>query len=421
MTRHNPTPPKSGDTATTQDTPVTKAPRKARRPSGDSPAPKPRPQASGSEKKPSRATRFFRRVLMCINAAGTAALVAGAYSGYISPEKFGGYWGLLGLAFPAFLGAMLALFVLQLFVYRKGAAVVLAALVACGGPILDYCPLNLFTPKPTPGAKTLKVMTYNVLNFTDMHPEENAVSPRNRTMNTIIESGADLVCLQETEIFGPFNGNKIHAEDMSLLNKLYPYIIRTGYYISFLSKYPVEAIHLDYKRKELGCDIGAYRVHIDDERSITVFNVHLQSLGLTYHDYDIYRDLTGGKTREISEIRELKSSLLSKVAAANVTRARQAEKLGRYIEHYGGPDVIVCGDFNDVSGCYSIHRLEDFGLREVYPEVGFGPIITYNARRFYFGIDHVLWRGGMKPLSLEKGRIASSDHFPLTVEFELTE
>ncbi len=410
---------KTDDTTPPQDMPVTKAPRKARRTPAEKTAPP--PQAAAPAKKAPRALRLLRGFLMCVNALGAAALIGGAYSGYIPPEKFGGYWGLLGTAFPLFLAAMLVLLVVQIFVYRKGAVAVFAALAVCGGPILDYCPLHLFGRKAAPGAKTLKVMTYNVYNFTDMHPEENAVSPRNRTMNTIIESGADVVCLQETEIFGPFNGNKIHAEDMSLLNKLYPYIIRTGYYITFLSKYPVDAIHLDYKREDLEGDIGAYRVHIDEDRSITVFNIHLKSLGLTYHDYDIYRDFTGGKTREISEIRELKSSLLSKVAAANVIRARQADKLGRYIEHYGGPDVIVCGDFNDVSGCYAIRRLEDFGLREVYPEVGFGPIITYNARRFYFGIDHVLWRGAMRPLSLEKGRIASSDHYPLTVEFELTE
>lgn len=415
MSEQTPTPAKQPAAPQRTTPPVTKVPRKARAPR---PVAAPEPKDTPAPKKRNPWVRAFRGLLLALDILALLLLCASAYNGYISPEKYGGYWGLLGLAFPIILAATGLLLLLQLLVWRLGALIPLLALIICGGPILNYCPLHIFNPKPAPGARTFKLMTYNILSFKELHPEQNLDSPRNRTMNTIIESGADIVCLQETEIFGPYGDNKIHAEDMSLLNKIYPHIIRTGYYIVLLSKYPVEAIHLDVSRRDLGCDLGAYRVDLGD-RQITIFNAHLQSLGLTSHDLNIYRDLTHGKTREISEIREVKSSLLSKVAAANVSRARQADKLARYIEHYGGPNVIVCGDFNDVANCYTIRRLADLRMREVYPEVGFGPIITYNARRLYFGIDHVLWRGDMRPLNLVKGTIPSSDHFPLTVEFEL--
>lgn len=376
------------------------------------------PTAKNTSKKQSGLKRAFHVFLLTLDLLCAVLLCTGAYNGYISPAKYGGYWGLAGLGFPLILGFTGLMLAVQLVFWRKGAIVPAIAIVICGGPILNYFPMHVFGHGPTAGAEKFSIMSYNVLNFREFRPEQNEGSPRNRTMNTVIESGADIVCLQETEIFGPYGDNKIHAEDMSLLSKIYPHIIRTGYYIVLLSKYPVEPIHLDYSRNELGCDIGAYRIDIGG-RKITVFNVHLQSLRLTYRDYDIYNNIIKGKTREINGIREVKSSLLSKIASANVARARQADKLARYIEHYGGPDVIVCGDFNDVANCYSIRRLEELSMKDVHSAVGFGPIITYNARHIYFGIDHILWRGDMRPLSLTKGSVASSDHFPLTAEFEL--
>lgn len=411
--RTSPRKPLGPDAGPGGPSPVTKSPRKARTPSGaDSPA-----HRKGRPKWRS----FLHIVLVAVSVICGLGLVVSSYGGCLSPLKYGGYWGIAVLAMPLTLGAVLLMLLLQLFIWRRGALVPLLFLVICGGPVLDYFPLHVFSPSAPKGARTLKVLSYNVYNFTDFRPGESENSPRNRTLNTIIESGADIVCLQETEVLGPYGDNKIHREDIALLHKIYPYVIRTDTYLTLLSKYPVTPIHLEVNRRNFGADIGAYRVHLGEDMDVTVFNFHLASLGLTSGDFALYRDLTDGKTRRVDEMREVKREVLSKVAAANVERARQAEKLVRYIEHYGGPNVLVCGDFNDVSNCYAIRRFEELGLREVYPEVGFGPIVTYNARRLYFGIDHILYRGAFRPLSLKKGHVASSDHYPVTTVFELTD
>ncbi|MDE6278185.1 MAG: endonuclease/exonuclease/phosphatase family protein [Muribaculaceae bacterium] len=389
-----------------------------------SPAPSTKKPRKAPQKPPKKAPasiwrRIIHTILLVCDTLAAALLCLGAYNGYINPASHGGYWGIVGLGFPLILAATALLLLLQLIIWRKGAIIPAAAMLVCAGPILNYFPLNIIHPKAAKDARLLKVMTYNVYSFKDIHPEQDPDATRNRTMNTIIESGADIVCLQETEAFGAHRDRNISPEDMTLLSKIYPVIVRTDTYLVLLSKYPVDEIRLDQRRKEFGGDIAAYRVNIDDTTAITFFNLHLQSLGLTAHDKNIYRDLTDGKARKKSELKEIKNSLLAKVAAANVARAEQADKIARYIELFGGPNVIVCGDFNDAVGSYTIRRLARLKLREVYPEVGFGPIVTYNARRFYFGIDHILWRGNLRPLSLEKGTIPSSDHFPLTAVFEI--
>ena len=50
------------------------------------------------------------------------------------------------------------------------------------------------------------------------------------------------------------------------------------------------------------------------------------------------------------------------------------------IRHYGGPNVIVCGDFNDVPGSYPVRSFADAGFQSVYPKIGFGPIIRRRLR-----------------------------------------
>lgn len=361
---------------------------------------------------------FGKCVWLALNLVCAAAMIVSAYNGYISPMAHGGYWGVAGLAFPIALFSVVLFLFIDFFVWRKSVFVPLITLLVCVGPTLNYFPLHIFNGKASDGAKTLKVMTYNVYNFWDLHIEDDIDSPHNRTLYSVIESGADIVCLQETEVFGPIRGNKIQSEDMAKLNEVYPYIIRSGHFVAFLSKYPVDPIHLDYKATQLGGDIGAYRVHIDDETDITFFNLHLQSLGLTSEDFEIYKEMTSGKVNE-TEIKDMKSEVFAKIAKANVERGQQVQKLKRYIEHYGGPNVVVCGDFNDVANCYSIRQLEGLGLREVYPQVGFGPIVTYNARQLYFGIDHILYRGDLRPLWLKRGHVNSSDHYPLIAEFEI--
>ena len=100
-------------------------------------------------------------------------------------------------------------------------------------------------------------------------------------------------------------------------------------------------------------------------------------------------------------------------------RADRAADILRALDKVSGP-LIVCGDFNDVpeSWCYRLLRGDD--LRDAYVETSFGPLITYNRHAFWFHLDQILYRGPLQALSVKKGRLRSSDHYPLLAEFEFT-
>jgi endonuclease/exonuclease/phosphatase (EEP) superfamily protein YafD len=57
------------------------------------------------------------------------------------------------------------------------------------------------------------------------------------------------------------------------------------------------------------------------------------------------------------------------------------------------------------------------GFKDAYRQCGFGPEITYNANKLYFRIDHILYRGDMDAINIRRGKLKSSDHYPLLATF----
>ena len=87
------------------------------------------------------------------------------------------------------------------------------------------------------------------------------------------------------------------------------------------------------------------------------------------------------------------------------------------LEHVDGP-VIICGDLNDVAESYAYRKLRSTDLKDARTETTLLPMVTFNRHAFPVGLDHVLYRGDLRALSLKRGDIKSSDHYPLMVQFE---
>ncbi|MCH5220725.1 MAG: endonuclease/exonuclease/phosphatase family protein [Muribaculaceae bacterium] len=359
--------------------------------------------------------RFFRGVVIVFDIVIIGALILTAYSGHISPLQHGGFWGILPLCFPACLLASLLMLTLHLFWNRRGALVILLGIIVCIGPILNFSPLNFSKPKIPDGAETFTFLSYNSHQFLEPHTKWNKDTINNATLDYIINTDADIVCLQEATYLSIIKSGYLSRSQANRLHEIYPYVHFDCRELAFLSKFPVEPIHLETNNPNMkGGNVACYRVTMPSGRLITFFNVHLQSFRLQKDDRDLYMGLTEFKSETFEDVKE---HLLSKISKAAVKRAQQIQQLLRYIRLYGGPDVIIAGDFNDVPGCYSLHTLESVGFRSVYPEVGLGPIVTYNDQRLYFCIDHTLCRGAIRPVSMKKGRLRSSDHYPLTTQF----
>ncbi len=357
----------------------------------------------------SPAMRLLRALMLILSIASAVATIFTAYSGHISPLKHGGFWGIFPLCFPICLLCSVILIVLQVWWHWRGVIITAIGLVASAAPALQICPLHLGTPKAPEGSDTFTLLTYNVLNLNDRR-DSTDVAP-NHTIDYIIDQDADIVCLQEAANVTVSRHSFVTAEQIRTLHERYPYIITSSGAQTIMSKFPVQPIHLTLTKEEFDdAELAAYRISFPGGKSATLFNVHLQSFSLTKTDRELYRNLTDLQRESIQDVR---THLIHKLSVANVERARQAQVLMRLIRHYGGPDVIICGDFNDVATCYAIRTIEDAGFRSVYASLGFGPIATYNENRFYFGIDHILYRGSIVPLTIDKGTVRCSDHYPL--------
>lgn len=358
----------------------------------------------------------IRTVLVILTVIIDLGLIISAYAGKVNPE-IEPVAALAGMTLPAWILGAIVLMLLTFIAWWKLALFQLTAFLLCLSPILDYCPLHFFTKKAPDGQPEFTLMTYNTYGFVNQYN----VYPgdRNQTLSYILDSDADIVCLQESPSLAPDAETHITEAQVDSLHKLYPYVFKAGRNQNVLSKFPIEPVATGFEPGEAGTlDLACYRAMIHG-RKVTIFNVHMRSFWLEYDERELYLGLTEGHEEDMSVVR---NKLLKKIAQKCAYRAREVHELIGYIRRFAGPDAIVCGDFNDVPGCFSLRQLEKHSdLHSVVSEVGFGPMITYNADRFYFRIDHILYRGTLEPLSVKRGDIRSSDHYPLTATFTLKE
>lgn len=374
--------------------------------------------------QPSRAAhiwrRIYRTVLMVLTFLSAFGLGIASFGGHGHPSVYPGACVMVML-FPGWLLAMIVMTILDAIWCRKALVICVLAYAGCIHAILDFTPVNVGKAKVAEGTPTFTLLSFNVQNFESRSKEyPDSCNP---AISHILAVDADVVCLQEAVPLGYKNWGKVEfaGSQIDSLYQRYPYIIINSGQMMFLSKYPTEAIHTGsasrYNR------IALARINVEG-KLITLVNVHLQSYQLTKDDKQLYRDITSRETDSIG-VREgmgmVRVQLLRKIQKAAERRAGDAERMLNYISHFGGPNVIITGDFNDVPGCYSLHRLAEANMRQVYPEVCFGPAITYYVDKFYFRIDHVLYRGCLKPLDMHIGGSRASDHLPILTTFALVE
>ena len=343
-------------------------------------------------------------ILLIINTLWGLLLIMGAYSAYC-PTRIG---ILLELLFPINLFVCVAFLFVWLAYNPRYIWVPAAALILSWGGIARYCPIHK-PQAPDNSQPGFTLMTYNVYHMLDYEGKETT---QNRTLSLLLKQNADLVCLQECpELASPNHGLKISEAQIDSIHAIYPYRIPTSLNMNFLSKYPAELL-FDTVYSESSA-FAAYRVQIEGHE-VTIINQHMESIGLTQTDKELYHEITAHpSTNSIDEVKEL---LLSKLINAARARNKQADLTAERIEDIPG-NVIVCGDFNDSPLSYAVRRFRRMGFRNAYNELALGPGITYHANRFWFRIDHILYRGDMEARWLQRLRCKSSDHYPLLTRF----
>lgn len=359
--------------------------------------------------------RILSAIFLLANIGVCLGLIVSGYAGDINPTLHPTAPA-VAMTFPIWLlGAIICIIITALVRWRIAILGFLGMLIALPA-ILEYSPLH-FPHRIKDDAETFTFMSYNVFGLRDQNGEyPGDVNP---TLNYILQQDPDIVCLQELGSIHSDKNTHVTPAQLDSLHSLYPYVFISGHAQAIFSKYPIEPIQTGFKYSgEPGsADMACFRTEIKGQ-TITIFNIHLQSFDLVSSDKEMFSKLKRLQGSE-QEIINMKTHLVNKIREAGPQRVRDTEELIRYLKKFGGPNVIVCGDFNDIPGSYPLRMLAKEHLKEVYPEVGFGPMITYNAGGFAFRIDHILYRGNLRPLKMARGSVRSSDHYPITATFEI--
>ncbi len=291
------------------------------------------------------------------------------------------------------------------------------SLVASWSALAAITPLGFSKSAENP-ANTFTLLTYNIVHGIDQQQED--AQEGNRSFEYVLHSGADIVCLQEVKDWDdPEEIPNFTRELRDSLRAVYPYWAgATGASdTKVLSKFPVREIRagsLIDNRFDPYC-YTFYKIDVKGH-PLTLVNIHFKSYNLTDEERRVVTDVKNVETAKES-VREMKGTIWSKMGEGFRKRKTDVENLRTALRKIDGP-LIVCGDFNDVPESYSYRLLRDEGLKDAYAQTGFGPMITYNQHLFWFHIDQIFYRGGLRPLSVKKGKLKSSDHYPLIAEFE---
>ena len=321
----------------------------------------------------------------------------------------------LALPYLTILTALITIAWICTHKFFTGALGVLTLLVIWT-PATVVVPLH-FPKKADGNLRTFTLLTYNIIHGWDQRQPEYK---GNRSFEFIMNSGADIVCLQE---LCEWRDHEIpnYSQFADSLRRIYPYTAGTWVNdLKVLSKYPVELANtamLPLTTPEQP-EFDIYKVTMGSNQ-MWLINFHMPSFALSTNDRNVVTEITH-KSGLSKSIHDYNTSVKPKLSKAFTQRAECVRKILNTLQYLNGP-VILCGDFNDVPESYAYRLMTGWGLNDAYVETNFGPTFTYNEHLFFFHLDQIFYKGDLKALNVDRGTVNSSDHYPMIATFEFTE
>jgi len=370
--------------------------------------------------------KIAKNIVGGIALAVSIGTVAAAYGGIINPETTP-LPAILALTFPIWLATATVMLITMLCIkpLRKLALIPAIALLLSGGPVMSHTPINIPHAKAHNADNTFTLMSFNVFALRDITSQtpfstdparrerEIEAGITNPTIGYLLDKKADLLFLQEFNTALPNKHLHITEAQADSLTAFYPYRRNVSSEYLF-SPWELTPVALQQPESPYA-SFAAATANIMGHETLLV-SVHLQSIGLSDDDKELYRDLTKGEGGD--KITQVKHQLLGKLADAFKKRAKQARLLRQQIDSLGIENVIIAGDFNDTPDCYALRQICRDDFHNAFTEAGCGPAITYHANRFFFHIDHIIYRGHMRAVGFERGTCPNSDHYPIIATFE---
>jgi len=249
---------------------------------------------------------------------------------------------------------------------------------------------------PKPENRTLTVLTYNTQRMGGF-----AKVGKNKVVSYLQQVDADILCLQEVEVYK--DPRYLTLDELREALAEYPYTYydfkvynhRRQYGNIVFAKYPLINKHtIRYASKgniTSCCDV------VVQTDTIRLMVNHLESHHLT--------------------MQEQRDTLIDKIEAASKIRWHQACTVKKAMLRSPYP-LLVVGDFNalPIGLTYQCLRL---GMRDCFLETSRGRLgLTYQHNWWGVRIDYVLCSYDLLPYRCKVDRVAASDHYPVLVSIE---
>ncbi len=269
----------------------------------------------------------------------------------------------------------------------------------------ETLPLNIGYFFSNEKSADLKVLTYNVHSR-----DSNFVNVEKNILQQVLNENADVAYLAECYT------KEAHYLD-SVLKKRYPVSYNMGvltmdklysrWSIDTIETLKVDTLSEKYQkvvsaRPELRSHFKysmIYKTHVfADKDTLTLICCHLESS-------NVYK-----KTLS-------KDNYKYALENAYLARALEADAIFESIKDEDHP-VVVMGDFNDISGSYTLRRIQSAGLRDAWWMAGIGYGRTFHQGYLNLRLDHILYSPKhLKPLKVKVIDNNNSDHNALTASF----
>ena len=331
----------------------------------------------------------------------------------------GTFWfiGLLGLAFPFLLSALLIVLIIAVLVRSRWSFLALAALLLSWQQVTALFGFHArkefqLEKKPT----SLRVLTWNVSSWTEstnMTDKVEAVGLRNLMMDAVQMQNADVLCFQE---FFESYAAELFPANIPVLQKMgfnYYYFtpvltmmnggLKGG--LCVFSKYPM--VDTSFHKTDKGNSEGYSMIDINvNGQIIRLFNTHLESPRLTRGEYSPLDEVEQSRT------------VGGKIKRAYALRGQQARELRAAMDTSKYP-VILCGDFNDVPNSYAYFKLKG-NLQDAFLKKSFALGRTFQFISPTLRIDYMLVDNRFTIDQFAKLNYRYSDHYPQVMDVSLS-
>ena len=358
--------------------------------------------------------KFLVFIFTLLALVGLVAMALSILNAYVDPNRF--IWtSFFGLAFweILFYNVLILLILLSLR-SRKAWIAVLALMIAIPGFSKSYS-----RGKKVEADSSIRIMSYNVHNFSHVDGETDKESFANQMMNMVRDQNPDILCCQE---FSGFKSGvartkciEMFAEGSGFQYVYYNKKSNFGGNVVF-SKYPIAKVD-----EESGFgqeNVYGVMVSVDagEKGRFYVANVHLLSYMITDDEIDILMS----STEHPNNLDTIGRKLLHKLNFAFQRRSDELKKVLAGMPPVEGP-ILVCGDFNETPLTYNYRQMQKAGFVDTFTKVGHGIKPTYAGKLPLLRIDYVWANDGVTPLNFKRYRWKASDHYPIMLDFAINE